>query len=231
VFGSHGRLERKLRMQGKVAWATVLSAQVTVPALYMNTRSQGGHLHQQRASNSRWKMMVRVEPGGEPPFDAEISAWLEDRPEVVPVLYDPSDHRKVLLDKPAFTLYRAEQSRLRDAEAMRSAGPRPGPVQTLADVLAPGQRVPGALKAFAPTGTTPRSQGITPSGPELLDAPRCTLDIELHVPNLAPMEVRTTQPVPPAQVPNLAIGLQLPCGVDPANPQQRFVIDWDAIGH
>ncbi len=105
-----------------------------------------------------------------------------------------------------------------------------GPVLSAADLLATGQRVSGALKSFAPTGTTPRSLGRTPSRPEFADAPHYDLVIELLFPNLAPMEARTRQTVPPAQVPNLAIGLQLPCAVDPANPQ-LCVVDWDAIAH
>jgi hypothetical protein len=40
------------------------------------------------------------------------------------------------------------------------------------------------------------------------------LQVELHFPNLAPMTARAIQPVPPAQVPNLAIGLNLDCVVD-----------------
>jgi hypothetical protein len=103
-----------------------------------------------------------------------------------------------------------------------------GAVRSAADLLATGQRVSGALKSFAPTGTTPRSLGRTPSKPELADAPHYQLVIELHFPNLAPIDARTVQPVPLDQVPNLAIGLPLPCAVDPANPQ-ACVVDWDAI--
>jgi hypothetical protein len=98
-----------------------------------------------------------------------------------------------------------------------------------ADVLASGQRVPGVLKSFAATGTTPRSLRRTPSRPELIDAPHYMLVIELQLPNLAPVEGRLVQPVPPAQVPNLAIGRKLACAVDPADPTQRFAVDWDAI--
>jgi hypothetical protein len=137
VFGWHGLLERKLRKQGNAAWATVLSAQVTVPTLYGNTRMQLGALHQQRITKPRWTMVVRVEPGGEPPFDAEISGWLEERPRVVPVLYDPSDHRKVLLDKPAY-------------EARNAAARRATPTY----LLASGQRVRGVLRSFVDTATT-----------------------------------------------------------------------------
>jgi hypothetical protein len=111
---------------------------------------------------------------------------------------------------------------------VQSHGVGMGAVRSAADLLASGQRVTGALKSFAPTGATPASLGRTTSRPELADAPYYKLVIELHFPNLAPIEARTLQPVPPAQVPNLAIGLQLPCAVDPANPQ-ACVVDWDAV--
>jgi hypothetical protein len=104
----------------------------------------------------------------------------------------------------------------------------PGPVRSAPDLLASGQRASGALKSFAATGMTPRSLGRTPSRPELIDAPYYQLEVELHLPNLAPVIGRSLSPVPPAQVPNLSIGLQLPCIVDQANTA-HFVVDWDAI--
>lgn len=65
-------------------------------------------------------------------------------------------------------------------------------------------------------------------GPELLDAPQYLLEVELRFPNLAPLTGRSVQPVPIAEVPDLSIGRQLACAVDPADPSHRFVIDWDA---
>lgn len=102
-----------------------------------------------------------------------------------------------------------------------------GPVLSAADLLASGQRVPGVLASFAPTGTTPRSLGRSPSRPELIDAPHYALEVELQFPNLAPVDAKAIQPVPVAQVPNLAIGRKLACAVDPADPAHRFVVDWD----
>jgi hypothetical protein len=102
------------------------------------------------------------------------------------------------------------------------------PVASAADLLASGQRVRGVLKSFAATGTTPRSLGRTPTRPELLDAPHYLLEVELQFPNLAPVTGRVVQPVPPAQVPNLAIGRELTCAVDQANTS-HFVVDWNAI--
>ena len=103
-----------------------------------------------------------------------------------------------------------------------------GQVLSAAALLASGQRVPAALKSFAPTGTTPRSLGRTPSRPELIDAPHYMLEVELHFPNLAPVTGRAVQPVPVARVPSLAVGLPLTCAVDPADPSHRVVVDWDA---
>lgn len=101
------------------------------------------------------------------------------------------------------------------------------PVVSAADLLASGQRVTAVLTSFAPTGTTPRSLGRTPSKPEFLDAPHYRLTVDLQFPNMAPTTGQAIQPVPPPRVPTLAIGLQLVCVVDPADPTHRFVVDWD----
>ncbi|MBP1817527.1 hypothetical protein [Mycobacterium sp. OAE908] len=102
-------------------------------------------------------------------------------------------------------------------------------VLSAAALLASGQRVPAVLKSFAATGSTPRSLGRTPSRPEFIDAPHYMLEVELHLPNLAPTVGRAVQSVPVAQVPNLAVGLPLTCAVDPADPSHRFVVDWGYV--
>ena len=98
------------------------------------------------------------------------------------------------------------------ADALKRA-PGSGSVGSAADLLASGQRVRAVLKSFAPTGTTPRSVGRTPSRPELIDAPHYVLEVELHFPNLAPMTGRNQQTVPVDQVPTLAIGREVMCAV------------------
>jgi hypothetical protein len=103
-----------------------------------------------------------------------------------------------------------------------------GPILSAAALLTSGQRVWGVLRSFTSLGTTPRSLGRTPSRPELLDAPHHVLAIDLYLPNMPPVTGQNSQPVPLAQVPRLAVGRQLVCAVDPAAPQQRFVVDWDA---
>jgi hypothetical protein len=101
-----------------------------------------------------------------------------------------------------------------------------GPFISAARLPASGQRVRGVLKSFAQTGTTPRSLGMTISRPEILDDPIYILDVELQFPDKLPVQGRTEQPVPRAQVPNLGFGMQLTCVVDPADPSHHFVVDW-----
>jgi hypothetical protein len=40
------------------------------------------------------------------------------------------------------------------------------------------------------------------------------------------MTALNIQPVPPAVVPKLALGLQLTCAVEPADPAKLFAVDW-----
>jgi hypothetical protein len=100
-----------------------------------------------------------------------------------------------------------------------------------ADLLVSGQRVPGVLKSFADTGNTPLSLGQVPSRPEFMDDPLYMFDVALQFPNLPPVDGQAVLRVPRGQVPNLAIGMQLVCAVDHADPSHRFVVDWDAIAH
>lgn len=240
MFGSR---ERKLRKHGRAALATVLSArrQRWAPALVPDADVNPSAALQ--PSRNLWKMTVRVEPPGEPPFDANVTAWLPAfkarEGSIVSVLYDPSDHRKVVLDRSLGAQRAASldprnvrvDMRRHEEFLARLGGLGEVPVVSAADLLAAGQRVAGVLKSFADTGTTPRSLGRTPSRPEFIDAPRYMLVVDLQFPNLAPVEGRNTQVVPRAQVPNLAIGLKLPCVVDPADPGRLFVVDWDALAH
>jgi hypothetical protein len=104
-----------------------------------------------------------------------------------------------------------------------------GQFESAAELLASGQRVPGILKSFSNTGRTPRSIGKTPSRPEFLDDPLFLFDVELQLPDRSPVRGRSLQRVPRADVPNLAVGRQLMCVVDPAKPARRFVVDWGDI--
>jgi hypothetical protein len=114
----------------------------------------------------------------------------------------------------------------------RNHGSVAGQWASAAELLASGQRVPGVLKSFAATGNTLRGLGRTATAtPELLDAPQYVIEAELHFPNLAPVIGRSVQSIPLDAVPCLAIGLELTCAVDPADPAHRFVMDWARVTH
>jgi hypothetical protein len=113
--------------------------------------------------------------------------------------------------------------------AINRLGGGAGQFQSAAELLASGQRVPGVLNSFSNTGRTPRSTGNTPSRPEFLDDPLFIIDMELQLPDRAPVRGRSIQRVPRAEVPNLAVGRQLMCVVDTAKPARRFVVDWGDI--
>jgi hypothetical protein len=97
------------------------------------------------------------------------------------------------------------------------------------ELLASGERIPGILKSFRTAGATVRSRGWTPSRPEFLDAPIFKLTVELHLPDRDAVLGRNEQLVPLTEVPNLAIGRELDCAVDPAHPANRFIVDWHAM--
>jgi hypothetical protein len=159
---------------------------------------------------------LRVEVPGRPPYEvkvwqglgADVASQLARSPwgiavqpgRTAGVEVDSANPRSVrIVSIPSVTRW---HQRDRSENLDRGVRTSPSiPVHSGADVLASGQRVWGALKSFAPTGTTPRSLGRTPSVPELLDAPHYQLVIELHFPNLAPMDARTVQPVPPPRCP------------------------------
>jgi len=97
MLGNHQLLTHRLRKSGKSCMATVVSYRRTMG---MNESIQGGAPF----AKSLCELTLRVEPQGEPPFEARTEAWLlgtEGTHEgmVVPVLYDPSDHSKVVVDQ------------------------------------------------------------------------------------------------------------------------------------
>jgi len=102
-----------------------------------------------------------------------------------------------------------------------------GPTVSDRDLLASGQRVRGVLKSFAEAETPARRRGKTPSQPELPDAPYYTLQVELWMPTLVRVVARNRQQVPLTEVPKLAVGRELSCVVDLAEPATRFLVDWN----
>ncbi|MFL5824495.1 MAG: SHOCT domain-containing protein [Solirubrobacteraceae bacterium] len=100
MLGYHPLLERSLRKKGRRAFATLVSAERTHllntvgdPSIVSNTTRM-------------WKVVLRVEPEGETPFETKLEAWFEQTSdprgmERYAVLYDPDDHNKVMLDDSA----------------------------------------------------------------------------------------------------------------------------------
>src|SRR5712692_7445907 len=97
MLGSHQLLERKLRKSGKTALATVVSCHRT---LSVKESVPSGV----ETPRNLCTLDLRVEPDGEPAFEARTDAWLlgtEGAHEgmIVRVLYDPSDHSKLVVDQ------------------------------------------------------------------------------------------------------------------------------------
>ncbi len=103
MLGHHPKLRHELQNNGRRAFAKVLQAKKTH---YMESF---GTTPAQEVRNTRilWKLVLRVEPEGEDAFDANVDDFFGADTTVEPserhyqfvVLYDPSDHGKVLLDR------------------------------------------------------------------------------------------------------------------------------------
>ena len=102
-------------------------------------------------------------------------------------------------------------------------------VSSTVDLLRSGQRVLGVLTEYADTGNTPQSLGSPRRRPEFVDDPMYAVTLQLHIANTAPIEAKVVQRIPRAQVPNLTMGMQLNCAVDPSNPTRNVAIDWGDI--
>jgi hypothetical protein len=220
---------RKPKFRGH---AVVGTAQV------LSLRQIGSMMQNSLVPQIMCRIGLHVQVPGSEPYDVKIwtgwAPWAMDGIQpgrTVGVEVDSADPKKIRIGSPSAVGMGPSVMKVAtpgDPAGLVRDQMGAGVVRSAADLLASGQRVPGALKSFAPTGDTARSLGRTPSRPELADAPYYRFVIELHFPNLAPIDARTLQPVPLDQVPNLSIGLALPCAVDPANPQ-ACVVDWDAI--
>jgi hypothetical protein len=99
VFYKHERLERKLREHGRSAPAEILS---------MRTEGSGnsarGILAPDDDLTASWtlaRLELRVMPDDEPAFEVTVRTRLNTfkyKGDTVPVLYDPDDHDKVVVD-------------------------------------------------------------------------------------------------------------------------------------
>src|SRR3954452_1163255 len=113
MLGHHLLLERRLRKSGRRAFATVLDSERTH---YTET-----HGNEAVVSNTTvlWKLQLQVAPDGEPAFEAEADVllpqtWSPSSGTRFPVLYDPDDHAKLVIDRSE------EGTRLLDDEVDRS---------------------------------------------------------------------------------------------------------------
>ena len=104
MFGKHTHLERRLRQSGRKAQADVVSVRPGRAIEHGDAVIPGN-------VELEWKLELRVRPEGEEVFSAEVTARSRQLPhvatgQVVTVLYDPDDHRSVVVDSQA-----AEQDR------------------------------------------------------------------------------------------------------------------------
>ncbi len=94
---------RDLSKVGIRAFADVLAAEQSAIAVTI------GNPNLVNNTEVRWKLLLRVTPDAEPPFEASLTALLPQlsppRPGMrLPVLYDPKDHSRVQMDRqPAAT--------------------------------------------------------------------------------------------------------------------------------
>jgi hypothetical protein len=103
MLGHNKRLERKLRGHGgERAWATVLESEKEWASTGGTNVSPG----QAGSITIHQKLKLRVEPDGEPPFEATVKQVFNDSygwhiPQEgwsVTVIYDPNDRSKLVID-------------------------------------------------------------------------------------------------------------------------------------
>jgi vacuolar-type H+-ATPase subunit H len=117
MLGHNPKLRRDLQKKGRRAFAKVRDAKKT------HYYESFGTTPAQEASNTRvlWKLMLRVEPEGENAFDANVEEFFGSGAIVEPserhyqfvVLFDPSDHTKVVID------HSDEASRMLDVQQFK----------------------------------------------------------------------------------------------------------------
>jgi len=100
MLGHHPLLERELRNKGRRAFAKILESHRT------HFSETIGNDAVVADTQILYKLKLQIEPEGEAPFDAELEALFPQlsppRPSAhlaLVVLYDPSDHSRVVLDR------------------------------------------------------------------------------------------------------------------------------------
>jgi hypothetical protein len=97
MFGFHPLLRHELEKKGKRAFATVVECKET------HLLETAGDPSVVSSTERMWKLVLRVEPEGEQPFEAKVDEYLPQLSatsvgDKFPVLYDPDDHSKVVVD-------------------------------------------------------------------------------------------------------------------------------------
>jgi hypothetical protein len=183
---------------------------------------------------------LQVSLPGQPPYAAmtKQSVPITHMARVNPgaaigVKVDQVDRSKVVIDWNLPIPQAAPDPSAAAVASMVAAAPAQGgpaaiglQVTSPVELLRHGQRVLGVLSEFADTGNTARSLGVTPSSPAFIDDPLYAVTLQLHFENMAPVEAKLVQRVPRAMVPQLRIGWQLNCAVDPADPTRAVAVDW-----
>jgi hypothetical protein len=119
MFGKHPELMRRLKKHGAKATAEVLTARETRMSV------TAGNPQLVASTQIEWKLSIRVQPHEGPTFDVDVDGLFPQMggPMVgsrVPVLYDPDDHSKVVIDSSTDGLMDAQADRI--AGAMAKAG-------------------------------------------------------------------------------------------------------------
>jgi Short C-terminal domain len=166
MFGQAGRDERRLRVTGKQAPAVVVEAKQS------RWTTTSGNPDLVASTTRSWTLRLRVEPPGEPTFEAEVHTHLGQLDIVQPgrrltVLYDPDDTTKVAIDHSESGVLDAIAQRIASNHAGADATQIAGLLQrrihdpdsvSAADLAAaiPGARIlTGGSAAVAPSGEDP----------------------------------------------------------------------------
>lgn len=181
MFGHNERLERKLKESGgKSAWATVLESDRE----WASTGGSNVSVGQAGSITIHQKLLLRVEPDGEPPFECTVKQAFNDShgmpiPEQgysVKVIYDPNDREKLVIDSDAMPVVpgvdRDEATGRREramerAEQMRAVA--------LDGTLSPDERRDKMMELTTSMGAAPQvtfvgGQPATPNPAEAVDA-------------------------------------------------------------
>jgi hypothetical protein len=143
------------------------------------------------------------------------------------VRYDPEDHGNLELGEKVSSASGGGQS-IDDASAGEIASAvqatgETGQRQSIAHLLATGQRMTAVLREYSPSGKTVGD--LDPSQPDPND-PVYVIKAELPISGSSPIEAAFMSRVPEAKVATLGLGARLNVAVNPANPSREVAIDW-----